>query len=253
MGRSRDAETTNTASDVVGLVHWSLVGLGIFAFVLVWLPHPLAMNSGWSMKLLQQSEPAAVREESTIPLAGAAEQIASGYFKSESWLRPLTDRMHVGPHSVTVMIALVLTLLGMLWAWHRVKRKSPYPWGRPAGSFRYFLYDGWHWDQVLWKVFVYPCRQLGHALQRLDRWLWDGLIHFFVRLARAVAYSERQFDERLIDGLVNQSAQLTQGSGLMLRQLQTGNLRFYLILLLATAVLAGSIIVGISWWMMRGL
>lgn len=247
MGESRDAEATSTASDVTGLVRWALYALGLLALVLVWLPHPLAMSGSWSMKLLQQSEPAAVREETTIPLAGAAEQIASGYFKTESWLRPVTDTLHLGPHSVTIVLALVLTLLGMLYAWRTVHWSQA---SRPPSALQAFLTLGW--DRVLWSCFVKPIQQVGHLLQLADRWLWDGIIHLVAKFARGVAYAERQFDERLIDGLVNQSAKLTHGSGLALRQLQTGNLRFYLMLLLATAVLAGCTIVGISWWMLRG-
>jgi NADH-quinone oxidoreductase subunit L len=242
MGQARDVEATSTASDVTGIIRWSMLGLLILGFVLVWLPHPISMNSNWSMKLLQQSEPAAVREETSIPLAGAAEQIASGYFKSESWLRPLTDALHIGPHTVTMTLALVMTLLGIGYGWLRMNHFN-------TSTTVTFLTTGW--DQLYRQCLIAPLLKLGHWLQAVDHWFWDGLIHLTARFARGVAYAERQFDERLIDGLVNQSARLTQGSGFLLRQLQTGSLRFYLILMLCTLVAIGSVAIGFYWLIER--
>nr|HMP17832.1 proton-conducting transporter membrane subunit [Gemmatales bacterium] len=135
-GPSRDSNVSSTAVDVSGIVLVGFLGLVLLSLLLVWLPHPLAASDSWSLQLLRQNEPAATREESSIPLAGSSEQIAGKYFRTESWLRPLTDRFHLGPHSITLVLTTFLTLLGFLYGWSlRNRQLSKNTWG--------FLTNSW--------------------------------------------------------------------------------------------------------------
>lgn len=251
MGESRDGAVTSNAVDIAGLLRWPLVALALLALVLVWLPHPLAMEKSNTVRLINQSEPAAVLDSTAGTWATSAGQLAGHYFNKESWLRPLGEQFHLTPFTLTACLTFALSLLGGLITVRRYHRKPAVPWGRPAGTLQYFLFDGWHWDRLLSRCFVQPCLLLGRFLQMLDRWLWDGLVHGFGRLARLLAFAERRLDEQLIDGLVQQTARITQASGLALRQVQTGTLRFYVALLLLVVVAVSGVIMAMTFFNIR--
>jgi NADH:ubiquinone oxidoreductase subunit 5 (subunit L)/multisubunit Na+/H+ antiporter MnhA subunit len=239
MGAPRDTTVTETAADVSGLLRWPLVGLAMLSVCLVWFPQ--------SLRLLQTSEPPAVHDTTAGPWATSGEQVAAGYFSQTSWLRSVYEQYQLSPHGLTMVLALVLSLLGIALPWWRYSRKPAMPWGRPAGGVRYVFFDGLHWDALLRLCFVRPARGLGHFFQRLDRWWWDGLLHLLARIARLLASAERQFDERLIDGLVQRSARLTQSTGAALRSAQSGSLWVYVLLAVTGLVAGAGVIVGMMW------
>ena len=241
VGTSRDEAVTGNAHEQSGLLRWSLVALVALGLVIVWLPHPLAIESSWFIRLLHQSEPASVRDEGNLVLAGAGEQLASGNFKSESWLRPVSEVMHIGPHGLANGLAMIGLLLGVALAWWKCRRGMPSQ-TVTDGTLTLFLEEGWRWDAVLRSCFVLPVKKLAQGLVMLDRWLWDGLVYLFVYLTLLLARGGKQIDDHLIDGLVRQTSRLTHTAGLALRRVQTRSLQLYLILTTLAVISIGVVI-----------
>ena len=240
-GTSRDEAVTGNAHEQTGLLRWSLVALVVLGLAIVWLPHPLAMESSWFIRLLHQSEPASVRDESNLMLAGSSEQLASGNFKIESWLRPVSEMMHIGPHGLANGLAVVGLLLGVALAWSRYRQGiASQPVKRDVLSL--FLEDGWRWDTILQCCFVAPVRKLSQGLVMLDRWLWDSIVHAMVYLTLLLARVGKQMDDHLIDGLVRQTSRWTHTAWLALRGEQTGKLQRYLILTILAVISIGVVI-----------
>lgn len=248
MGKPRDEAVTNSAQDVSGLLRWPLIVLAILSLVLVWLPTPWTMDNNWLVKHWQLSEPSSVREEGVLPLAAAAEQLANGYFKSESWLRPLYEATSLSPHVLSMLLAFVTLATGVALAWNRCRNVDK-AWPLSTSSFQRFLFNGWYWDAWIDRLITRPVLRLGHLYQIMDRWFWDEIIHQLARLARGIAWIEKQFDERMVDGIVRQSAVLTQSGGKTLRAVQTGSLRTYVMLAMAAAILISLLIVIWTLWL----
>jgi len=225
-GTSRDESVTTNAHEQVGLLRWSLVALVVLALNIVWLPHPLSMENSWFVRLLHQSEPASVRDESNLLINGSYEQLASGTFKGVSWLRPVSEIIHLGPHGLANILAVFALCIGIVLGWWKFRRSST----SSDGAVARFLEDGWHWDVVLQQCLVVPVKLLAQGLVMLDRWLWDSIVHAAVYLTMLLARAEKQFDDHLIDGLVRQTSRVTHAAGLGLRRVQTGSLQLYLIL-----------------------
>lgn len=242
MGQPRNEAISTSAQDVSGLLRWPLFALALLSLVLVWLPVPLAMENNWLIKLWQLSEPSAVREEGVLPLAAAAEQLANNYFKSESWLRPVYEATSLSPHWLAMILALLTMVTGVVLAWNRCRQVAK-PWPLSTSSFQRFFYNGWHWDTCIERLITRPFLRLGHLYQIMDRWFWDEIVHSFARLARGIAWIEKQFDEQVVDGIVRQSAAVTQSGGRTLRAVQTGSLRTYVMIAMAAAIVLSSIIV----------
>lgn len=240
-GASRDEAVTGNAHEQTGLLRWSLVGLAVLGLAIVWLPHPLALESSWFVRLLHQSEPTSVRDESNALLSGASEQLVSGNFKSESWLRPVSEMLHMGPHGLANGLALMGLLLGVALAWWWCRRGIPSQRIK-EDTFTLFLEDGWRWDRVLRHCFVLPVKKLAQGLDILDRWLWDGLVHLFVYLTMLLARTGKQLDDHLIDGLVRQICRGTHKVRLALRRVQTRSLQLYLIFTTLAVISIGVVI-----------
>lgn len=237
-GTPRDESVTTNAHEQQGLLRWSLVALVILALIIVWLPHPLSMENSWFVRLLHQSEPASVRDESNVLINGSNEQLASGTFKGVSWLRPVSEIIHLGPHGLANILALLALAIGIGLGWWKYRLSS----ATTDGAVARFLEDGWRWDEVLQRCFVAPVKMLAQGLVMLDRWLWDGIVHATVYLTMLLARAEKQFDDRLIDGLVRQTSRATHAAGLALRHVQTGSLQLYLILTTLAVISIGALI-----------
>jgi len=218
-GTSRDEAVTGNAHEQTGLLRWPLFALVVLGLLIVWLPHPLAMESSWFVRLLHQSEPASVRDETNVLLAGAHEQLAGGNFKADSWLRPVSEIMHLGPQGLANGLALIGLVLGIALAWWQCQ-KAP---STTAGTVTHFLEDGWRWDAVLQRCVVLPIKKLAQWLVMLDRWLWDGLVHLSVYLTMLLARGAKQVDDHLIDGLVRLIGRLIHTAGAVLRRLRKGS------------------------------
>ncbi|HQR08748.1 MAG TPA: proton-conducting transporter membrane subunit [Gemmatales bacterium] len=237
-GTPRDESVTTNAHEQTGLLRWSLVALVVLALVIVWLPHPLSMENSWFVRLLHQSEPASVRDESNLLINGSNEQLVSGTFKGASWLRPVSEIMHLGPHGLANILAVLALGIGIGLGWWKYRLPSV----TPDGAVARFLEDGWRWDVVLQRCFVTPVKLLAQGLVMLDRWLWDGIVHAIVYLTMLLARAEKQFDDHLIDGLVRQTSRATHAAGLALRRVQTGSVQLYLILTALAVISIGALI-----------
>lgn len=202
--------SSEQAVDSRGFVVWSMLALAIFSLAIAWLPHPLAMEKNWLARGISMSEPTSVRDEGTLQLGSASEQLANGYFKSESWLRPVFERTSLGPQGLAIILLLISILLGGAWVWRRsstASKASP------------FLTAGWYWDNVLQRLIVKPTMLAARGLLILDRKLWDGIVRQCVIFALFLSRIENRFDDFMIDGLVRQSAKWTQS----LRKAKTVN------------------------------
>jgi NADH-quinone oxidoreductase subunit L len=72
----------------------------------------------------------------------------------------------------------------------------------------------------------------------------DGILHGIAKAARAIALVVyRDIDQRLVDGTVNASAEVTKSAGTTVQPIQSGRVGHYGALLFATAAVAALVFV----------
>ena len=92
------------------------------------------------------------------------------------------------------------------------------------------LWNKWWFDELYAAIFIAPAMLLAGLVAKFDRSVIDAVLHGSAALtkggSRVVDYV---FDRTLVDGSVNTFASWTWDFGLLLRRLQTGSLRQYVL------------------------
>ena len=89
----------------------------------------------------------------------------------------------------------------------------------------------WWFDELYDVLFVRPTMGLARGLKVFDSNIVDGIVNGASTVTRGVSRLGGLFDRYVIDGLVNASAWIIYGFGLLGRTIQTGQIRFYVLLM----------------------
>ena len=118
--------------------------------------------------------------------------------------------------------------------------------GRPSGSARStrFLVHKWYFDELYWAVLVRPCLALARLCREFDQVVIDGLVNGSAAVT-LLSRLEGVFDKIAVDGLVNLTAEAVYVAGDWSRAIQTGRLRNYLMFL---AVALVGLFAGVFAW-----
>lgn len=182
---------------------WQRLAMGALAgmiLLIAWFPFPLAMNRNWLLRAFRFSEPESVHADRISQFTGAMEQLENGYFKSESWLRPVYERFSIGPDGLAMVLSVTAILLGAAIAWKLFRRHSTVP---DAEQSRFFK-SGWYLNEVLTLIFAKPVFLAGKVLVSFDTRFWDGMTHGLVSLTLLLARGVKRCDDYLFDGLPRQ-------------------------------------------------
>jgi NADH-quinone oxidoreductase subunit L len=92
------------------------------------------------------------------------------------------------------------------------------------------LWNKWYFDELYWAVFVTPAMFLARGIARFDRGVIDAILHASAAVSKACSRVVDVLGDRtVVDGSVNTFAHWTWDFGLLLRKLQTGSLRQYVL------------------------
>jgi NADH:ubiquinone oxidoreductase subunit 5 (subunit L)/multisubunit Na+/H+ antiporter MnhA subunit len=106
---------------------------------------------------------------------------------------------------------------------------------RFGGLYR-FLVHKWYFDEFYWAVFVRPCMALTRICRQFDQTLVDGLVNGSAAVTGLLNRLAGIFDVIAVDSLVNLTAKAVYVAGDWGRSIQTGRLRNYLMLLAVALV-----------------
>jgi len=108
--------------------------------------------------------------------------------------------------------------------------------GRIARAFapiHTFLANKWYMDHLYRGMIVLPYLALCYFIRLFDTYLIDAVVNLCGWVGRAGAWSIGQVDSGVVDGAVNGTAWTTGFAGRVLRLTQTGQVRNYLLFLIA--------------------
>jgi NADH:ubiquinone oxidoreductase subunit 5 (subunit L)/multisubunit Na+/H+ antiporter MnhA subunit len=109
-----------------------------------------------------------------------------------------------------------------------------------------FLWHKWYFDELYHKVFVVPVMFISQRIAALDGRIIDRFIDGCAWAVRWIARLDDAIDRLVVDGLVNFTARRTYGAGMSLRNVQTGQLRQY-VMFIGIGTVALFVLVSFFW------
>ncbi|MBX9790770.1 MAG: NADH-quinone oxidoreductase subunit L [Pirellulales bacterium] len=215
-GRPRDHERYHHAHESPKVMYVPLMILATLAIVAAWtLP-------GTSLSLanvLEQARP-------------AGEHGAGRWWTA--LVVPAEHLSHLGAvHVEATLIATIVAIAGFTLAtvMYGLGVLNPDDVRQQFPRTYAFLRDKWYFDELYDYAFVRPTMLVSRLVAGFDkRWI-DGFIDSLARWTRGLANIDDTIDRYLVDGLINRLADWTYGFGLYLRNVQTGRLREYVMLI----------------------
>ena len=179
----------------------------------------------------------------TVPLAILAVlAIAAGYIGAPfisgrySFGEFISNGMHfehVEFNFIPMIISIIVALTGILLAYLMYGRRSvPTDWFyRYVKGFYRVLRNKYYIDEFYSVSVIRPGIRFAYMINWFDRYIIDGFVNLVARVTVIVSKGVHFFDLGFIDGIVNWTARETYNSGQRLRQLQTGNISGYAIVM----------------------
>jgi len=130
------------------------------------------------------------------------------------------------------MAGLLVATIMYLW-----RRLNPAEIAHTFQPIYKLLWNKWWFDELYWAVFVVPAMFLAKQFAWFDRNIIDSILHGAAALTRGGSrVVDAIFDQTVVDGSVNAFANWTWDVGLLLRRVQTGSLRQYVLFIVVGTV-----------------
>ncbi len=141
------------------------------------------------------------------------------------------------PGLMLASVAVALTGIGIAWAcyvrgWQPVPARVKESW---QGVYQLLVHNYWM-DELYGTWIVQPTMRLAEQWRRFDERIVDGAVNGAGVAAVWLSRVKQWVDQALVDGAVNGAAVLVRWSGGALRQLQTGFVQHYLLVVMVGAV-----------------
>ncbi|MBI4341612.1 MAG: NADH-quinone oxidoreductase subunit L [Candidatus Omnitrophica bacterium] len=147
--------------------------------------------------------------------------------------------LHEGLDVPILVWSTLVLVVGIALAWVvGAKRRNLLPEGlRPLGARLYRLaFNKYYVDEFYEAAIVRPCLALARGLQRFDQAVIDGAVNAIGLAGETVSRAKAWVDRTIVDGAVNGIAFLTRWLGAQLRQVQTGIIQHYLLVVIVAVV-----------------
>ncbi|WP_169976717.1 NADH-quinone oxidoreductase subunit L [Tautonia rosea] len=151
----------------------------------------------------------------------------------------------------TSLLVLVVGVGLAFLAYHpskTIRRIDPARMARHFGGLYTLFVNKWYVDEIYGALVVNPVLSIARGLARFDQVVIDRIVNGLASAVVALSRWNRTIDRAVVDRFVMLVAQVLYFFGSVLRQVQTGKLRGYLMLLSFTFVV---ISVGIFIWISR--
>jgi len=203
-------------------------------------------RASWIDVTLQSNQPNSVLAEfGIVSHSDEGHSHEHGHGHGEAWpgakKGPLSERQWAHElHDYAGLLALGMAVLGLVFAWvtYYSRTLDPAQARQQFPAIHALLVNRWYFDHLYDALLVRPAIVVARGCAAFDLRYLDGLAHALARGAVAIARLDNRFDQGLVDGLVNLVAGTAYAAGGLVRHVQTGALRTYLVfLVLATVAL----------------
>jgi proton-translocating NADH-quinone oxidoreductase chain L len=224
LGVPRDEHIHAHAHESPRVMVVPLVILAVFAVVAGWNVPGTALGL---QPLLEQARPLGTAEGASqgrlLPtLTMPAEHLSHAH------------EIHVPVTLIAFSVGLAGFLLASAMYWWRVLDADLI--GRTFWPLYEFLRNKWWFDELYQVLFVRPVLRCAALAAAIDRAVIDGAAHALAAAVRLFSRFDDWIDRLFVDGAVNAAANVTYEVGLRLREVQTGQLRQYVLWVAAGTV-----------------
>jgi NADH-quinone oxidoreductase subunit L len=232
-GKPRDHEVHVHAHESPWLMTVPLIILAFFSIVVAW---------GWPIWDAEasglQSHLHHAQHTSVMADFGFVKDIDQPFFAeplpAERSARIQAQNYHHLIGNVTLGIVILAIALALSVYYFNLldpaEAKEQFP------GIHHFLTNKWYFDAVYSVLLVRPALVVAGWCRIFDSKIIDGAVDNTARAGVEVARGSGRFDKGVIDGLVNVFADACWSAGAWLRNVQTGYLRSYVVLLVVAAV-----------------
>jgi NADH-quinone oxidoreductase subunit L len=228
-GEPRDVHKYEHAHESPTTMLIPLITLALLSFFIFFSPNPLNIEQGWFYKWVKTPTTIVPKELAFPFMINANDTVAKEIVHSEVYM----EAVHHA-HSTAMMISLIMAGLGILLAfliyqWRIISADNLALKLRPIYN---FSYNKWYFDELYSKTAVAFTLGLSNFLAWFDQKVIDGIVNGTANITRASSFASGQFDKYVVDGLVNLTATVTGFFGMIFRKLQTGKVQTYLVMVL---------------------
>lgn len=159
---------------------------------------------------------------------------------------------HHHPHHghadyLLMLISTVVACSGIFLGWLMYGKGAISP-DRMAERFRpihTLLLNKYYFDEIYNVLVIRPLLAFCRFLWSFDNAVIDGLVNLVARLTLLASWLHDLFDKYIVDGIVNGSGYTIWGIGSVIRQVQTGRVQNYAIVIFAGVVVALAIMLKV--------
>ena len=219
-----------------------LAGLSIFIW---YTPNPLNADQGWffnkwinppTLHAPNETRFDFMRSEVAKETTEATEHNSA--HGEITYSEKYTEAMH-SAHYPAMILSLFMAVGGILTAfvfyqWKKVDVEKLTNSFKPLYT---FSLNKWYFDELYDKTFVSGLIGLTKIFYWFDAKIIDGIVNGSAEVTRQFAFFIGAFDRIVVDGLVNLMAYISGFVGLIFRRVQTGKVQTYLVLVIFSIII----------------
>ncbi len=234
-GKPQNEEKYNHAHESPFVMVLPLVILATLSIFFFYTPNPINADSGWFVTSWVTT-PATVTPENTRFdfMKGNESVINSEIVHSTTYV----DAFHKA-HYPAMGLSLLVAGLGILLAfgmyqWKKINADKLADSIKPLYN---FSLNKWYIDELYNYTFISLAIGLSKFLAWFDLKIIDGIVDGSAELTKKASNFSGKFDTYVVDGLVNFTAYFSGFLGLILRKFQTGKVQTYIVMVIFSLVI----------------
>jgi NADH-quinone oxidoreductase subunit L len=224
-GSPRNHHRYEHAHESPDVMTYPLIVLAVFAIGVGWT---LPLSNLSVANLLEQARPAGTLADAQGVLVSTL-AIPNEHASHAPAIKTPAGLAAFGAAMTGLLVATIL----YLWRW-----LDPAEIRQTFQPIYKLLWNKWWFDELYWAVFAAPALFLARQVAYFDRGVIDAVLHASATVCRAGSrVVDVLLDRTVVDGSANTFANWTWDFGLLLRKLQTGSLRQYVLFTVAATCL----------------
>ncbi len=238
-GEPKDHHKFEHAHESPFVMAMPLAVLAILSIFIFYTPNPFNADQGWFFSKWINSPVLSAPNETRFDfMRSTASEITNPSHGEITYSEVYTEAMHAA-HYPAMILSLIVALTGIFVAfifyqWKKVDVDKLTNSIKPLYT---FSLNKWYFDELYDKTFVAGTIGLSKFIAWFDLKIIDGIVNGSAELTRMFAFFIGGFDRIVIDGFVNLTAYVSGFVGLIFRRIQTGKVQTYLVLVVFSIII----------------
>lgn len=237
-GEPKDHHKFEHAHESPFVMAMPLAVLAILSIFIFYTPNPFSADQGWFFSKWINSPVLSAPNETRFDFMRSTASEITNPSHEITYSEVYTEAMHAA-HYPAMILSLIVALTGIFVAfifyqWKKVDVEKLTNSIKPLYT---FSLNKWYFDELYDKTFVAGTIGLSKFIAWFDLKIIDGVVNGSAELTRMFAFFIGGFDRIVIDGFVNLTAYVSGFVGLIFRRIQTGKVQTYLVLVVFSIII----------------